>query len=57
MIMVVVMTQILGEYTKVLARVTERLFSRRGVSFGTLWNFRFASTTSSSDSASFLGFF
>ncbi|OIW02506.1 hypothetical protein TanjilG_12820 [Lupinus angustifolius] len=59
MIMVVVMTEILGEYTEVLARVTERLFPRRhGLSFGTLRNFSFASTTSSSDSsASFLVYF
>ncbi|KAK7385486.1 hypothetical protein VNO78_31208 [Psophocarpus tetragonolobus] len=55
MIMVVVMTEILGEYTAVLTRVTERFLPRHGISFGSLRrNLRFASTTSSSDSASFL---
>ncbi|KAG4966321.1 hypothetical protein JHK82_040510 [Glycine max] len=59
MIMVVVMTGILGEYTAVLTRVTERLLPRHGISFrGLRRNLRFASTTSSSDSASsFLVYF
>ncbi|KAG5052716.1 hypothetical protein AAZX31_02G208800 [Glycine max] len=59
MIMVVVMTEILGEYTAVLTRVTERLLPRHGISFGGLRrNLRFASsTTSSSDSTSFLVYF
>lgn len=50
------MTEMIGEYTAVLTRVTELL---RGMSFGGLRrNLRFASTTiSSSDSASFLVYF
>ncbi|KAJ1431778.1 hypothetical protein SESBI_07018 [Sesbania bispinosa] len=58
MIMVVNMTEILGEYTAVLTRVTERFFPRHGISFGGLRrNLRFSSTISSSDSASFLVYF
>ncbi|KAL2317533.1 hypothetical protein Fmac_031409 [Flemingia macrophylla] len=58
MIMVVVMTEILGEYTAVLTRVTERLLPRHGMSFGGLRrNLRFASRISSSDSTSFLVYF
>ncbi|RDX78007.1 hypothetical protein CR513_41785, partial [Mucuna pruriens] len=53
--MVVVMTKILGEYTAVLTRVTERFLPRHGISFdGLRRNLRFASTISSSDSTSFL---
>ncbi|KAK7350929.1 hypothetical protein VNO77_09995 [Canavalia gladiata] len=56
MIMVVSMTEILGQYTAVLTRVTEHLFPRRTIRFGGLDNFRFSSTSSSSssESASFL---
>ncbi|CAL0315652.1 unnamed protein product [Lupinus luteus] len=54
MIMVVLMTGILGEYTEVLRRVAGRLLRRRGLSFESLRNFGSASTTSSSDATSFM---
>ncbi|RYR34158.1 hypothetical protein HN51_032027 [Arachis hypogaea] len=61
MIMVASMTEILGEYTAVLTRVTERLLPRqqRSMSFsGGLRILRFASTTTStSESSSFLLYF
>ncbi|KAK7300994.1 hypothetical protein RJT34_11848 [Clitoria ternatea] len=58
MIMVVIMTEMLGEYTAVLTRVTARFLPRHGMSFGGLRrNLRFGSTTSSSDSASFMVYF
>ncbi|KAE9596020.1 hypothetical protein Lalb_Chr17g0344871 [Lupinus albus] len=54
MIMVVIMTEILGDYTEVLRRVADRLLRRRGLSFDSLRNFGSASTTSSLDSTSFM---
>ncbi|KAK7372863.1 hypothetical protein VNO80_06252 [Phaseolus coccineus] len=57
MIMMVVMAEILGKYTTVLTKVTERLLPRHGISFGGLRrNLHFASTASS-DSTSFLVYF
>ncbi|KAF1864008.1 hypothetical protein Lal_00031161 [Lupinus albus] len=52
--MVVIMTEILGDYTEVLRRVADRLLRRRGLSFDSLRNFGSASTTSSLDSTSFM---
>ncbi|CAL5189569.1 unnamed protein product [Lathyrus oleraceus] len=60
MIMVAIMTEILEQYTAVLARSAECFLSRNGMSFEDLRsrNFRFgSSSTSSSDSTSFLVYF
>lgn len=56
MIMVVSMMEILGEYTAVLTRVSERLLPRRSRRFGGFQNL-LSSTTSSAESASFLVYF
>ncbi|RHN56405.1 hypothetical protein MtrunA17_Chr5g0429131 [Medicago truncatula] len=59
MIMVAFMTEIFIEYTAVLTRATERFLSRRGMSLDGLRNrnLRFGSSSSSSDSTSFLVYF
>ena len=53
------MTEIFGEYTAMLMRVTEHFLSQSGISLDGFRsrNLRFGSSTSSSDSSSFLVYF
>ncbi|KAK4277660.1 hypothetical protein QN277_015622 [Acacia crassicarpa] len=57
MIMVAIMTEIFGEYTAALTRVTERLLPRRRLRFLRLSNLRLSSRASSSQADSFLVYF
>ncbi|RYQ98962.1 hypothetical protein HN51_050595 [Arachis hypogaea] len=52
MMMAVIMTQILGEYTAFLKRATDRFLPRHSTSFGALRNLHFITSTRSSSSSS-----
>jgi hypothetical protein len=58
MMMVVIVVELLGEYTAVLTRLTERLLPpRRSLHVHALRNLRLNSTASTQDSSSFLLYF